>query len=256
MQIFILLLVAPNSEPSAVPSSVHSEPSAVPSSVPSAIPSMKPSFELCTSSISEPSELLILSITVTSLISSLIPSTPTLLHSLSSSVSSFEPSYLSCEVSRHTMISSFTPRSLSSSALCLYPIILCHSLSPSPILKHGYDQSSVTSFIPSAVPFVDPSTVPGLKPSLILTDTNAEPSYVSILRNFLCPNRRLSVGADIFILLYVVPFYGDNGELNIIFPSMHQYVLYIEGLLSTSSQTSPKLSAPGLGVVIDFILTL
>ncbi len=74
-------------------------------------------------------------------------------------------------------------------------------------------------------------------------------SRVSILRNFtssLCHNRRLPVGADIFILLYVVPFYGDNCELDIIFPSMHRYVLYIEGLLSTSSQTSPKLSAPGL----------
>ena len=166
--------------------------------------------------------MLTLSSTVTSLISSLIPSTPTLLHSLSSTVSSFEPSSAPCEVSRHTMVSSFAPRSLSSSDPCLYPIILCPSLSPSPILKieHGYDQSSVTSFIPSAVPIVDPSTVPGLKPSLILTDTNSEPSYVSILRN------------------HIWCFFTSS--------FCHNLLLYIEGLLSTSSQTSPKLSAPGL----------
>ena len=46
------------------------------------------------------------------------------------------------------------------------------------------------------------------------------------------------MGADIFILLYVDPFYGDNGKINIPFPSLRRYVLYIEGLLSTSSQLS------------------
>jgi hypothetical protein len=92
----------------------------------------------------------------------------------------------------------------------------------SPILKieHGCYQSSVTSFIPSAVPIVDPSTVPGLKPSLILTDTNSEPSYVSMLRN------------------HIWCFFTSS--------FCHNLLLYIEELLSTSSQTSPKLSAPGL----------
>jgi hypothetical protein len=146
------------------------------------------------------------------------------------------------------MVSSFTPRSISSSTLFLYTIILCPSLSPKPILKieHGYDQSSVTSFIPSSVPIVDPSTVPSLEPSLKSTDTNAEPSYVSILRNHIwcfftssfCHSLRLLVGADIFILLYVDTFYEDNGKIHILFPSLRRYVLYIKGLLSISSRVS------------------
>jgi hypothetical protein len=76
MQIFILLLVAPNSDPSAVPSSVQS-----------AIPIMEPSFKPCTAPVQSP-----LSNIVPSLEPSLISSITTVQSALSSTVPSLEPS--------------------------------------------------------------------------------------------------------------------------------------------------------------------
>jgi hypothetical protein len=250
MLIFILLLAAHNSEPSAVPSLI-----------PSAIPSMEPSLKPSTAPISAPYELAILFLTA--LTSAETSFTSTVQSSVSITVPSLEPSLISTtvrscpiQISLSSSIPSLEPRSFPSSIPSLEPSSLsssipslepsiCPGLLQSSTLKlePSYDESSVPSIIPSAVPNVDRSTdFTSLEPSLISTDTNPEPSYVSILRNFIkCFFTIVKVTLILFCfyletMYKVTKCYFTTVKFSILFPSLHRYTLKIKGLSLTSSR--------------------
>jgi hypothetical protein len=172
---------------------------------------------------------------------------------VSGSIPSLEPRSLP------SSIPSLEPSSLSSYTPSLEPSI-CPGLLQSSILKlePSYDQSSVPSIIPSAVPNEDPNTATSLEPSLISTNTNPEPSYVPILRNFIkCFFTIVKVTLILFCfhletMYKVTKCYFTRVKFSILFPSLHRYTLEIKGLSSTSSRHFNITSDSALPCILQF----